>query len=458
MYMNSIAPWEEITFENTGLLPFLEANDNNLAVANKIWWDNMWLMIKNRKVMELVWEQWMTQSYSVSAFRSSAIKFNTTDHLIQAWEAESIDETIAYLSKVAVFHTELLEEILKKADTKLRKRLIDYAQHLFNEYTSSTLSSENLENCTQANDYTIWVWEKAFSLLSVWEVIAAKMLVMYLQECWIPAVYVDTASLTNIKPHELWRRVADMLGSQFEEIFSKNPEAIPIIPGYIWGIEWGIIAKLGRWYTDYTWERAAVATHDTEKFDQVFLYIQKLYGFKSTDPRVLSESEKAKSVNHLSYDLTKRAISKKWAWAWLINEFALSKDIISKEIALLVWNPTNSTDKAYIDQYGERKNKWVNLVLWKDYSDENDGKEYGRRWSNTWDWNHNVYLMWENIKNIWSAYGEAVDILKANNLQEIAARTSNAGKPETSFVFRNKADAITAQRVLHKHFIEDRVA
>ena len=447
----------DTALQNTGLQDFL-GNRKSLAIAHKLWGDNMWLIEDNRKVIEIILSTWTVQSFSVSAFRSSAIDFNTTDHLIQAWEAENIEETIAYLSKVANFHTELLEEILKSADDKLKKRLIDYAQHLFNEYTSNILSSENLENCTQANDYTIWVWEKAFSLLSVWEIIAAKVLVMYLQECWIPAVYIDTASLKDIWTSHVDSKVWAFLQSELGDIFSENSEAIPIIPGYIWGIEWGIIAKLGRWYTDYTWERAAVATHDTEKFDQVFLYIQKLYGFKSTDPRVLSESEKAKSVNHLSYDLTKRAISKKGAWAWLINEFALSRGIISRNIWILVGNPTDKSDIAIIDQYGNKRSDWVDLVLGKDYSDKDDWRAYGRKWGNTWEWNHNVYLMWENIKNIWSAYGEAVDILKANNLEEIAGRTSNAGKPETSFVFRSKDDAIKAQRVLHKHFIEDRVA
>ena len=418
----------------------------------------MWLMEYNRQVVETILSTGTLQSFSVSAFRSSAIDFNTTDHLIQAGESETTEDIINLLSKVSDFHTELLEGILIESNAHLRPKLIAYAKHLFDEYKSGVLASKDLKNCTRANDYTIGVWEKAFSLLSIWEVIAAKVLVRFLQARGLSAVYVDTANLKDIWAWDVDERVWTFLQSELGNIFSENSETIPIIPGYIWWIEWGIIAKLGRWYTDYTWERAAVATNDTERFDRVFLYIQKLYGFKSTDPRVLSESEKAKSVNHLSYDLTKRAISKKWAWAWLINEFALSRDIISRDIGILVGNPTDNSDIAIIDQHGNKRSNWVDLVLGRDYSDKNDWREYGRKSVNTWESNHNVYLMWENIRDIWEAYSQAVDVLKANNIQEVAGKTSNAGKPETSFVFRNKTDALKAQRVLHKHFIEDTAA
>lgn len=415
----------------------------------------MGLIEDNRKVIEIILATGTIQSFSVSAFRSSAIDFNTTWHLIQAWESESIEEVIDYLSKVKNFHTELLEVILKHSDSKLRKRLIDYATYLFDEYKINVTKDINLENCTVANDYMVGVWEKVFSLLSVWEVIAAKVFVMYLQECWIPAVYLDTANLQNIWKTDVDARVWAFLQSELESLFSKNPNAIPIIPGYIWGIEWGILAKLGRWYTDYTGERAAVATYDTQKFDQVLLYIQKLYWFKSSDPRVVP---KAKSVNKLSYNLTQRAISKKWAWAWLINEFALSRDIISRKIGILVWNPNDTSDIAIIDEFGNKQSNSVDLVLGKDYSDKDDWREYGRKWSNWWESNHNVYLMGEKIVNIGWVYATAKELLTEHNLQEIAWKTSNAWKAETSFVFWNKEDALKAQRILHKYFVEDKAA
>lgn len=441
--------------ENTGLINFLK-KWKNLAIAHKLWGDNMGLIEANRKVIEIILATWSTQSFSVSAFRSSAIDFNTTDHLIQAWESETIQELLYFLSKVEDFHTELLEVILQNSHLKLKTKLIDYAKNLFNEYKTNATIDTNLQECTAMNDYTVGIWEKAFSLLSVWEVIAAKVLVMYLKECWIPAVYVDTANMQNIWKAEVDRKVGAFLQSELENIWSKDPNIIPIIPGYIWGIDWWIIAKLWRWYTDYTGERTAVAKYDMNKFHQVLLYIQKLYGFKSTDPRVLSESGKAKSVNHLSYDLTKRAISKKWAWAWLINEFALSRDVIKRSIAILVGNPTNDSDIAIIDENGNSQSNGVNLVLGRDYSDKNDWREYGRKWGNWWESNHNVYLMGENIGNIGWVYADAKDILKKHKLEEIAGKTSNAWKPETSFVFRSKSDALKAQRILHQHFIENR--
>ena len=111
----------------------------------------------NRQVVETILSTGTLQSFSVSAFRSSAIDFNTTDHLIQAGESETTEDIINLLSKVSDFHTELLEGILIESNAHLRPELIVYAKHLFDEYKSGVLASKDLKNCTRANDYTIGV-------------------------------------------------------------------------------------------------------------------------------------------------------------------------------------------------------------------------------------------------------------------------------------------------------------
>ncbi len=443
-----------LAFEDTGLFPFLEANDN-LAIANKLWGDNMGLIEKNKQVTKLLLERDISQSYAVSAFRSSKMDFNTTSKLIEAGESESIDTVIDILSEISDFHTTLLEDVLKEANPSIRKELITYAQELFAQYKENTLSSSDIQGSAEINDYMVWVWEQAFTLLSVWEIPAAKIFVKYLRMHDIEAQYIDTSTLKHINKNEVDNRIWDFLQAKLWELFKKNPKAVPIIPGYIWGIEWGIIPKLGRGYTDYTGERSAVAMHDSKVFSETLLYIQKLYGFKSSDPNVVP---KAKSVNKLSYDLTKRAISKKWAWAWLINEFALSRDIISRKIPILVGNPTKPGDKAHIDEYGDKRSNSVGLVLGRDYSDKDDWRQYSRKSQSWWGRNHNVYLMGENIKDIWGTYDDAMRLLRENNIQEIAAKSTLTWQPEISLVFESEEVAVRAQKILHEYFIEDKAA
>lgn len=441
---------QQIGLEHTGLQDFLWSS-SKIAIAHKLGWDNMWMLDPNRKVIEILLDAGATQSFAVSAFRSSRVDFNTTDKLIAAGKSQDSETIISILWEISDFHSELLEEVLKSSEPKLRAGLIDYARHLFDEYSSS-LSDFIPEECTKTSDYMAGVWEKSFSLLSVWEVIAAKVFTQYLNENWIPAVYIDTSVLQDISPHTLSPQVWSFIQNRLQEVFDTNPNAIPIIPGYIWGIHWGILAKLGRGYTDYTGERAAVALDNMQRFDEVLLYIQKLYGFKSTDPRALSNPEEARSVNRLSYDLVNRAISHKWAGAGLLNAFALSEDIRKKGIKIFVWNPTDSSDIAIINGHGNPDASGVELVLGRDYQAKHDHGIYGRK-NEECKGNHIVYLMGDNIWNLWEIFRYSNSLLAQSNIQALAWELRSTVKPELSFVFRDKQEAIKAQRILHDAFI-----
>jgi len=406
----------------------------------------------NMRVVEILWEQWITQNFSISAFRSSKIKFDTTSKLITAGESQNRQTILDTLQEISDFHTHLLEDILQFCDTKIRSQLITYAKDLFEEYKSNSLQSD-LSSCQEISDYMLWIWEKAFSLLSVWEIIAAKVFTKYLKLHWIPAVYVDTLQLQHINPKDLGSRVGTFLQSEFQRIYSWDNSAIPIIPWYLGWIQWWILDLLGRWYTDYTWERAAMSLHDSWEYDDVLFYIQKMYGFKSTDPWELEDASRAKAVNRLSYALTKRAIVKKWAWAGLINENALSRDIIARKIKILVGNPTDNSDIALISEDWNPNSTGVELVLWRPYNSEYDDDVYNRR--NRCSQNHRiVYLMWDNIQWMWDIYARAMTALGDADILDIAWESRLQNPKEMSFVFKTHEEARRAQEVLHAEFIE----
>ncbi len=427
-------------------------HNGNIGIAHKIWGDNMWLLYPNLQVARVLEKSWVWQSYSVSAFRNSSLDFNTSSKLIDAWESQNKSKIMEVMSEIDDFHSNLLEQILAESPAYERNELIKYSQKLFQEYKKS-LNVFSSQYCDQAHDYMTWVSNRCFSLLSVGEIIAAKVFVKYLKNHRINAQYIDTTQLQNIGRWNLTSSVETFLRNKFAEIYTTDASAIPVIPWYIWLIEWGILSTLGRGYTDFTASRSAVAMHDSGNYDQVLLYIQKLYGFKSTDPRILWETDgDAVSVNHLSYELTQRAIGRRWAWAWLINPYSLDEWIQKRLISILVWNPTNDSDKARIDKDWNLMSTGVELVLWRDYNGWFDDWVYGRQSQDT-HWNHNVYLMWENISQLWEIYKSSMALLKNKGITESGWQIKMWAKWEISLVFKDKETAQAAQRLLHRHFI-----
>jgi aspartokinase len=448
--------YPEYDLKNIGILPFLESG-TRLAIAHKLGGDNMGLLEANRRVIDTLTSVWVTQTFSVSAFRSSTRDFNTTSKLIKAWESQNQKVILDTLSEIQAFHSGLLEDILHTAPENLRTMLLQYAHELFETYKAQSLESD-FKNCTSFNDYTLWVGKKVFSLLSIGEVIAAKVFVEYLKAYNIPAVFVDIDTLKDISPSELSQRSEAFLTQAFEKIFTNNSEAIPIVPGYIGGIQGWILEKLGRGYTDFTGSRSAVALYDMKQFGRVLLYIQKLYGFKSTDPRILWDNpENAKSLNHLSYHLTQRAIGHRGAGAGLINPYSLDERIRNRNIPLLVWNPTDTNDIALIDQFGNQVSRSVDLVLGRDYNGH-DALRFGIQhqvW-NISEERHMVYLMGENIENIALVYQQAREALRKNKIEEIAGKLTWNPYKELTLIFSDKQTAQRAQRVLHEVFVEKR--
>ncbi len=444
-----ISMHDTLSLAHTGLENILDTSKNP-AVAHKLGGDNMALLAANAEVLRILAGHGVTQTMAVSAFRSSSADFNTTSKLIEAGISQDMKNISEILQEIEVFHSDLLADILRESPWALQQELIWYTRNLFGEYQEQ-LKNTSLEACLESTDYQVWVGEKVFSLLSLGEVIAAKVLVKYLQSQDIPAVYIDIAHEKDIAASELPGKIKLLLQEKFGDIWKQNPLALPIVPGYIWGIQGGILKRLGRGYTDFTGERCAVALHELWNFDEVIFYIQKMYGFKSTDPRVLREKSEAKSVNALNYELTRRAISHRGAGAGLINLYALSEDIQKSNIPLYVGNPTDMSDIAIIDTLWDPQAEGVQLVLGRNYSEEYDGRTYGIR--NPDEGRHIVYLMGQNITNSNTVFQEAVQLLEAAGLREIAGEIIGADPREVSLVFENKETAQKAQQLLHSHFI-----
>ncbi|NDK09972.1 hypothetical protein GW846_04280 [Candidatus Gracilibacteria bacterium] len=442
-----------IDIQHTGVNRYI-IDDGSLAVAHKIGGDNMGLITPNMQVARVLQKNNITQTYAVSAFRNSKVDFNTTDKLIEAGESKNKDSIMQILGEVENFHIQLLTEILIESPESETELLLKYAKKLFFEYKKSLSNEFSSEFCDKAHDYTTGVSKKCFSLLGIGEVIAAKVFVKYLRYKNINAQYVDTTQLQNLNRGNLGVSVEAFLGNKFSEICANDPLAIPIIPGFIGGIQGGILPLLGRGYTDYTASRSAVALYDNGVYNQVLLYIQKLYGFKSTDPRILGERDsEAVSVNNLSYELVSRAIGHKGAGAGLINAHSIDERIKSRAIKILVGNPTDDSDKALIDKDGNILSSGVQLVLGRDYNGGSDDGVYGRQSQNT-DGNHNVYLMGENMSDLGKLFKMVTQILRNIGIEESGGQIKMGPKGEISLVFRDKETALAGQVALHNHFIQ----
>ena len=446
---------------------FYDSN-KSWAVANKIGGDNMWLMLKNAEVMQALEHYKIAQSYAVSAFRSSTQKFNTTNHLLKAQQSIEVSWNtkiaLSILETIEDFHIALIDEILESQTHIFQNEIKTYIWDLFQDYKENILG---------------------FDMVSVGEMVWAKVLLKFLEMRDMDAVLLDTSKITNLSPDTMDAQVTRYIKEKMLEIYTKNPQSIIIMPGYIGGTESGIIETLGRWYTDYTWARSAVAMHDTNMFDDVVLYIQKLYGFCSTDPNKLSWTSSAQALEALSYDLSELSVSKYAAGARLINPFALKADIQAKFIEILVWNPTDTSPVTRISQEGNPDSQWVDLILPRAVY-TGDMKEYKNlhipalkknniisldprgTWDNAEQWKKTVeawealdprnlvYMMWENLWNISDIFWEASQILGENdcNFSHYSSNVSWA-KPYMVFVFSNEQKADIALKLLHKNFIEN---
>lgn len=60
------------------------------------------------------------------------------------------------------------------------------------------------------------------------------------------AVLLDTSKITNLSPDTMDAQVTRYIKEKMLEIYTKNPQSIIIMPGYIGGTESGIIETLGR--------------------------------------------------------------------------------------------------------------------------------------------------------------------------------------------------------------------
>lgn len=458
--------YEQI-LEQSRLNEFYDSSES-LAVANKIGGDNMWLMLENAEVMQALEHCKVAQSYAVSAFRSSTQKFNTTNHLLEAQQSIEVSWNtkiaLSILETIEGFHIALIDEILESQSLTFQAEIKTYIQSLFQDYKKN-----------------IW-W---FDMVSVGEMVWAKVLLKFLEMRDMDAVLLDTSKITNLSPDTMDAQVTHYMKEKMLEIYTKNPQSIIIMPGYIGGTESGIIETLGRWYTDYSWARSAVAMHDTHMFDDVVLYIQKLYGFYSTDPNKLAGAASAQALDSLSYGVTQFSVSKYVAEAGLMNSFALKADIQEKSIEILVWNPTDTNPVTRISQEGNPDSQWVDLILpravhtgdMKDYKNLHipalkkknimslnprgtwDDAEQWKKAVEAWealDPRNLVYMMWENLWNISDIFWEASQVLGENDCN-FSHYSTNASwdQPYMVFVFSDEKKASRALKLLHENFIEN---
>ena len=443
-----------------------DVNEKKYFVSKKLWWDNAKLLNDNIDIISGESDSWISQVIIVSAIRDWDYGFNTTSRLesiaelLVVWD---IQEANVLLDSIRLLHEKVLIEQFKN-DEDFLKRILKFTNNLFKVIEWYLLNYDNELIPTKENDYSIlWANSKSFSLLGVGEFISAKIHTWVLKHKWVEAVFIDTSDILN-DSNNFSEQLIKYFQWKIEEIIGVNPEKVPVVWWYVWKINGWILNLYWRGYTDAIANIVSLAANRTNTFDETVFNIQKMEdGFKTTDPRKLNNKNSAIILDKISYELTKVAISKELAEAWLINENALTTELIQANIKILVNNPHSQNSWTIIDREGNLSTSWVDLVLSRSFNPhmKADIKRFWFRYNKIIEgWNlvneeQVLYLIGENFKNLWTISEKVIIFLKSYDITVQSGYSDFSGKNWLSLVFKNKKDTIKAQNLLHELLIEN---
>lgn len=430
------------------------------ALFAKVWWENAGMVDDNLENISKTSQEYDLNVRVFSAMRTD--NFNTTDHLVKlaehlkSWEIwDACDE----LDSIEQFHFDLLDSTF--SDFWEQKNLQNMITQEFDTLRLKIGDGDNFSQLSAENDYSIW----EYSILWFWEIISAKIYHQILQDRGMDSHYLDTT--------ELWWNIAniEVLAERFRNILLeilKSGEKNVMVPGFIAGLEWGILNFFERWYSDATaWVLSQVAllidgaTENTFGFETVVLNIQKsVDGFLTTDPRLLKDGIlRAKLVEEISVSLAQRIISDYGAHAKLLNEETLNTEVVkllreNEKFKLWVNNPFWDSQGTFISGVVEAQKPQVQFILTK--------KQLLSEYRNVVGVSspYSLYLMWERLLagdsegTPW-IIDELLDVLVSKRIKYSQTYMMTGLKETIGVSFETKEKSLEALDVLHKHYFEE---
>jgi len=164
-------------------------------LVKKWWWENAAELYKSPENVVKDFSKWVKQAVVVSAIRSP--DFNTTDKLIELWEAlweRRINTKIVnrLIDELKVFHINMISE---KLSWNIES-VIDQVALLFEFFRNKIIFyiSNRLETPNKDNDYIINTAHDNLSIIWFWEDLSAeiqKIVINNLNLDWLEAEVVD---------------------------------------------------------------------------------------------------------------------------------------------------------------------------------------------------------------------------------------------------------------------------
>lgn len=363
----------------------------NSVIAKKRWWDKM-SELSNWIDNILNDSNWTNQSITVSAIRSDWNKqrwlkeTNTTNQLIEIANLLNVDKPDKNLinekiETLRLFHLVVISDQFwsNEIEFKAWTSIINREFNLFKKAISKSLKNWDKTLLDDKWDYSISIWDnKYLSILWEWELIAqrifTKMINVRAKINWVIswnnvlAVAVDVENLISTKTlkKRAFKVLVDVLEKELCSIFKQWK--IPVISWYTWRFRGWILNVFGKWYSDATAAASAVAQWRIFKNKKSILQIQKsLPSLMSWDPKIVWKI-KARPISELSYNLW-RYITwiNAWAWAKVLNPFALSEALQDAWIEVHIMNPdSKAKDGSWIKPKIEINDyKKVSFVWWQ---------------------------------------------------------------------------------------------
>lgn len=312
----------------------------------------------------------------VSAMRKEW-EFNTTQMLekigVLLAQGNKKDARID-LFQLRDFHKDLVERNFSWKST-IRNEMYSYINEEF-QWVADMLDIIDIYQCIprMQNDFCIRAWDDFFSLKGFGEVFCAKF---YNKLLWLLEYSVNLEDISSQQNN------ISSQGDSFEntlQFFRRSVTrnllapfsqgmGLTLIPWYIWGIQWGIDASIGSWYSDATAALVAVSVQETlGKEKRVLLEILKsVDGILSADPRLLREPSQAQLIERLSFLSAKEFFGERWAQAKVLNSDAMRHQVIGSGISVRLRNPAHSESKGtIIDKNGDSESFGVEAVLKRD--------------------------------------------------------------------------------------------
>ncbi len=334
----------------------------------KWWWENASEFKKSPKNIWQDYNKSIKQIVVVSAIRSP--EFNTTDNLIKLANVLNwlnSEEVYQKIQEIEKFHINILKEKLWwnfKIEQFIKKYFINNFLKKINDWINYNWDDKIFP--WKNNDYSIWFWDKTFSIIGFWEELSANLQVELINNLWIDWLKVKKVDLDWITKWLDWEGESIIFEELSRKIKSRvnnilNEEKVVILSWYIPWFKGGIENKIGRWYTDATASMTAIWL--SNNYD-VTLEIQKSVKWMlSADPRIIKD---AKLIEKIDYLTAKEITWVRGSQAKLLHSQVLRKELLIKWIKVKLFDPFSDSKWTLISRNKNPESSWVEYIWVRD--------------------------------------------------------------------------------------------